>query len=82
MAFKKESSALKKRKTELSHNDMADKSEVTRVEETFKYSKPIQQGLERILAKDWNIKWPSWHGGDILGNECQKLMAWTRLLFE
>jgi hypothetical protein len=24
----------------------------------------------------------SWHGGDILGNECQKLMAWVRLIFE
>jgi hypothetical protein len=51
---------------------MAAKVGVTRVEkETGKYSKHIWQGLERILAKDWNIKRPTWHGGDILGNECQ-----------
>ena len=57
--------------------------EVTRVEnETGKYSKPIRQGLERILARDWNIKRPSWHGGDILGNECRKLMAWARLIYD
>jgi hypothetical protein len=24
----------------------------------------------------------SWHGGDILGNECRKLMAWAKLIFE
>jgi hypothetical protein len=81
--FKKELSALKKQKTELSQRNTAAKVEVTRVEtETGKYSKPIRQGLERILARDWNIKRPSWHGGDILGNECRKLMAWSRPIFE
>jgi hypothetical protein len=74
---------LKKQKTELSQLNTAAKVEVTRVEtETGKYSKPIWQGLEHILARNWNIKWPSWHGGDILGNECWKLMAWSRLIFE
>jgi hypothetical protein len=23
-----------------------------------------------------------WHGGNILGNECRKPMAWARLIFE
>jgi hypothetical protein len=36
-----------------------------------------------VLAKDWNVKWPSWYGGDILGNnKCRKLMAWARLIFD
>jgi hypothetical protein len=57
--------------------------EVSRIEkETGKYSKPIWQGLESILAKDWNIKRPSWHGGDILGNECRKLMSCARPIFD
>jgi hypothetical protein len=50
--------------------------------ETGKYSKPIRKGIKTILVKDWNFKWPSWHGGDILGNKCRKLMAWARLIFE
>jgi hypothetical protein len=81
--FKKELSALKKQKTKLSQLNTAAKVEVTRVEtETGKYSKPIWQGLEHILARDWNIKQPSWHGGDILWNKCRKLMVWSRLIFE
>jgi hypothetical protein len=81
--FKKELSALKKQKTELSQRNTAAKVEVAQAEkELGKYSKPIRQGLERILARDWIIKRPSWHGGDILGNECGKLMAWSRLIFE
>jgi hypothetical protein len=32
--------------------------------------------------KDWNIKQPTLHAGDIIGNKCRKLMAWTRLIFE
>jgi hypothetical protein len=80
--FKKELSVLKKQKTELSQQNTAAKVEVTRVErETGRYSKPIWQGLERILERDWNIKRPSWHGGDILGNKCRKLMACLRLIF-
>jgi hypothetical protein len=27
-------------------------------------------------------KRPTWHGGDILGNECRKLMALVRLIFD
>ena len=82
-SFKKELSVLKKHKTELSQQNTAAKVEVTRVEnETGKYSKPIRQGLETILERDWNIKRPIWHGGDILGNECRKLMAWARLIYD
>jgi hypothetical protein len=56
--------------------------EVAQVEkETGKYSKPVWKGIERILAKDWNIKRPTWHGGDILGNICRKLMPLARLIF-
>jgi hypothetical protein len=43
-------------------------------------SKPIRKGLESISAKEWNIKRPSWHGGDVLGDECRKLMAWARFV--
>jgi hypothetical protein len=51
MTLKKELSVLKKQKTKLSQHDTTAKVEVTRVEkETGKYSKPIWQGLERILA--------------------------------
>jgi hypothetical protein len=81
-AFKKELSLLKKQKTKLLQQNTTAKAEVTRVrKETGKYSEPIQQGLERILAKDWNMKRQSWHGGDILGNKCWKLMALSRLIF-
>jgi hypothetical protein len=81
--FKKGLSALKKQKTKLSQRKTAAKVEVAQVKkELGKYSKPIWQGSEQILARDWNIKRPSWHGGDILGNECRKLMAWSRLIFE
>jgi hypothetical protein len=82
--LKKELSVLnKKQKAELSQRNTAAKVEVTRVErETGKYSKPFWQGLECILARDWNIKRPSWHGGDILRNRCRKLMASSRLIFD
>ncbi len=81
-SFKKELSVLKKQKTELSQQNTVAKVEVTRVErETGRYSKTIRQGLERILARDWNIKRPSWHGGDILRNKCQKLKACSMLIF-
>jgi hypothetical protein len=57
--------------------------EVTRGErETGKYSEPFWQGLEQILARDWNIKRPSWHGGDILGNQYWKLMVSSRLILK
>jgi hypothetical protein len=48
-----------------------------------KYSKPIRQGLEQMLAKDWNIKRPTWHGGDILvGIECQKVNGLGKAIFD
>ena len=82
--FKKKLSVLnKKQSTKLSQRNTAAKVEVTRVErETGKYSKPFWQGLECILARNWNIKQPSWHGGDILSNKCRMLMAYhlVRLL--
>jgi hypothetical protein len=82
-AFKKELSTLKKHKTDLSQSNTAAKLEVTLVEKaTGRYSKPVRKGIETILSKEWNIKRPTWHGGDILGNECRKLMAWARLIFE
>jgi hypothetical protein len=43
-------------------------------------SKPVRKGVKSIPAKEWNIKRPSWHGGDILGDECRKSMAWARLV--
>jgi hypothetical protein len=81
--FKKELSVLKKKKTELSQANTAAKLAVVEVEKTEgRYPKPIRKGLEHILAKEWNIKRPSWHGGDILGNECRKLMSSARLIYD
>jgi diketogulonate reductase-like aldo/keto reductase len=49
----REAAILKKRKTELLQRNTAAKVEVAKVEkETGKYSKPIWQGFERMLAKD------------------------------
>jgi hypothetical protein len=81
---KKELSVLKKQKTGLLQQNTTAKVEVTRIKkESGKYSTAIWQGLERIIAKDWNIRRPSWHGaGDILENESGKLMAWSRIIFE
>jgi hypothetical protein len=82
LAFKKELTTMKKTKADLSKENTAAKVEVVEVEkETGKYSKPIRKGIEDILKREWNIKRPTWHGGDILGNECRKLMAWSRLIF-
>ncbi len=79
--FKKELSDLKKEKTEASQANTAAKAEVAEVEKVVgKCPEPIRKGIGSILAKDWNIERPSWHGGDILGNECRKLMAWARLI--
>jgi hypothetical protein len=80
-SFKKELTDLKKKKTGLSQANTAAKAEVLVAEkEVGCCSKPDRKGLDSILAKEWNIERPSWHGGDILGNECRKLMAWTRLI--
>jgi hypothetical protein len=80
-SFKKELTDLKKKKTGLSQANTAAKAEVLVVEkEVGCCSKPIRKGLESIPAKEWNIKRPSWHGGDALGNECRKSMVWARLV--
>ena len=49
-----------------------------KLQQNGRYGKPIWKGLKIILAKDWNIKQPSCCGGDMLGNECQKLMSMAR----
>jgi hypothetical protein len=80
-SFKKELTDLKKKKTGLSQANTAAKAEVLVVEKEVGHcSKPARKGLESVPAKEWNIKRPSWHGGDILGNECGKSMAWARLI--
>jgi hypothetical protein len=66
-SFKKELTDLKKKKTGLLQANTAAKAEVLVVEkEVGCHSKPIRKGLESILAKEWNIKRPSWHGGNSL----------------
>jgi hypothetical protein len=77
----KESTDLKKKKARLSKANAAARAEVLAVEkEVGCHRKPIRKGIEAILAKEWNIKRPSWHGGDILGDECRKSMAFARLV--
>jgi hypothetical protein len=81
--FKKELSVLKNRKPELSRLNTVAKVEVVQVEKDIgKYNKPARRGIESILSKGCNIKRPSWHGGDILGNEFRKLMSLARLIFD
>jgi hypothetical protein len=55
-------------------------------------SRGRQGSTVNLFGKEWKefwpeigtlSKWPSWHGGDILGNECRKLMAcWYMLIYE
>jgi hypothetical protein len=81
--FKKELSVLKNQKQDLSQLNSAAKAEVGQVEKDLgRHNKPVQRGIESILSKDWNIKRPSWHGGNILGNECRKLMSSAKLVLE
>jgi len=81
--FKREVLLLKNRKKELSRRNTEAKAAVLQVEKDVgRYNKPIRRGIESILSKDWNIKRPSWHGGDILGNECRKLMSSARLILD
>ena len=47
-----------------------------------RHPKPTRRGIKATLSKDWNIKRPSWHGGDTLGNECRKLMSSARLVLD
>jgi hypothetical protein len=54
----------------------AARAEVLAVEkEAGHCRKPIRKGVEAILAKEWNIERPSWHG-----DECRKSMAFARLV--
>jgi hypothetical protein len=81
--YRKEVLLLKKRKKELSGLNTEAKAVVAQVERDIgRYNKPIRRGIETILSKDWNIKRPSWLGGDILGNECRKLMSSARLILD
>ena len=74
--FKKELSALKSRKKELSQLNAAAKVEVGQVEkEIGRHSKPVWKGIETILEKDWSVKRPCWCCGDVLGHECRKLTS-------
>jgi hypothetical protein len=80
-SFKKDLTDLKKKKAGLLQANAAAKAEVLVTEkEAGHHRKPIQKGIEAILAKQWNIERPSWHGGDILGDECRKSMAFARLI--
>jgi hypothetical protein len=81
--FKKELSVLKNQKQDLSRLNSAAKAEVGQVEKDLgRHNEPVRRGIESILSKDWNIKRLSWHGGDILGNECRKLMSSAKLVLE
>jgi hypothetical protein len=81
--FKKELSVPKNQKQDLSRLNSAAKAEVGQAEKDLgRCNKPVRRGIESILSKDWNIKRPSWHGGDILGNECRKLMSSAKLILE
>jgi hypothetical protein len=81
--FKKELPVLKNQKQDMSRLNSAAKAEVGQVEKNVgRCNEPIWRGIKSILSKDWNIKRPSWHGGDILGNECWKLMSSAKLVLE
>jgi hypothetical protein len=77
----KELTDLTKKKAGLSKADAMARAEVLAAEKEVGHCrKPIRKGIEAILAKEWNIKRPSWHDGDILGDECRKSMAFARLV--
>jgi hypothetical protein len=81
--FKKELSVLKNQKQDLSRRNSAATAEVGQVEKDLgRCNKPVRRGIKSILSKDWNIKRPSWHGGDILGNKCPKLLSSAKLILE
>ena len=62
-------------------NTEYDGTEVVQIDKDIgKYNKAIHRLIKRIFSKYWNINWPSWYGGYILGNECQKLMSLARLI--
>jgi hypothetical protein len=76
ISFKKELSVLKKAQEDLSALNTVAKEELKASEKQFgKYRKPVRRELERILAREFDIKRPNYHGGDICGNEARRLMT-------
>ena len=74
---------LNDRKQDLSRLNTEAKAEVVKTEKDIgKCNMPIWRRIESILSKDWNIERPPWHGGDILGNKCQKIMSSARPIFD
>ena len=62
--------------------NMSKKAEVVQINKDIdKYNKNIWIGINSILSKDCNIRLQSWHGVDIIGNECRKLMLLAKLIF-
>jgi hypothetical protein len=75
MSFKKELTILKKAQEDLSALNTVAKEELRGLEkELGKYSKPVRRELRRILEREFDTKGPNYHGGDICGNEAQRLM--------
>ena len=73
MSFKKELTVLKKAQEDLSALNTVAKEELKGLEkELGKYSKPVWRELERILEREFDIKRPNYHGGDICGNEARR----------
>ena len=70
MSFKKELTELKK-----AQEDLSALNTVAKEKELGKYSKPVRRELERILEREFDIKRPNYHGGDICGNETRRLMT-------
>jgi hypothetical protein len=76
MSIKKELTVLKKAQEDLSALDTVAKEELKGLEkELGKYSKLVRRELERILKREFDIKRPNYHGGDICGNEARRLMT-------
>ena len=58
---------MKNRKKDLPRLNTAESLESVQIDKDIvKYNKPIQRGIDSILSKDWNLKRPYWHVGDIL----------------
>ncbi len=70
ISFKKELSVLQKAQEDLSALNTVAKEELKASEKQFgKYRKPVRRELEQILAREFDIKRPNYHGGDICGNK-------------
>jgi hypothetical protein len=81
--FKRELSELKNQKQRLSRLKAVAKMAAVEVEKNVgRCNEPVQRGVESILSTDWNIKWPSWHGVEILRNKHRRLVSLARLVFD